>query len=306
MSTKIYNGYKISSEPLYLHQIQDLMEPVRDILSSTAQDAIAKETISMAFGLMDEEVARSMGYEVGKEEGENTRWQNSSKLSIAHSSLRDQIDEDAVKQRPNRFDPEVSLCVFTNQEGTYALLYTEGKKLKKVFEDVLGAQEFNYWNNTDHDEDVPYDLWEKRGQMWDEFLGNSTPAERGATLTLVSRNLIYYPHPILVYPKEGESEKDIPEDWIPDFDRRMRQLAMSMPQAQLPPDLLEEQKKSNSFSIISRHVRQLEKGEIPQFNKLLEELKRVMPKTYTMGQLRLSAEEIGETFGSKPPRSPKP
>ena len=306
MSTKIYNGYKISSEPLYLHQIQALMEPVRDILSSTAQDAIAKETISMAFGLMDEEVARSMGYEVGKEEGENTRWQNSSKLSIAHSSLRDQIEEDAVKQRPNRFDPEVSLCVFTSQEGTYALLYTEGKKLKKVFEDVLGAQEFNYWNNTDHDEDVPYDLWKKRGQMWDEFLGNSTPAERGATLTLVSRNLIYYPHPILVYPKEGESEKDIPEDWIPDFDRRMRQLAMSMPQAQLPPDLLEEQKKSNSFSIISRHIRQLEKGEIPQFNELLEELKRVMPRTYTMGQLRLSAEELGETFGSKPPRSPKP
>lgn len=306
MSTKIYNGYKISSEPLYLHQIQDLMEPVRDILSSTAQDAIAKETISMAFGLMDEEVARSMGYEVGKEEEENTRWKNSSKLSIANSSLRDQIDEDAIKQRPNRFDPEVSLCVFTSQEGTYALLYTEGKKLTKIFEDVLGAQEFNYWNNTDHDEDVPYDLWEKRGQMWDEFLGNSTPAERGATLTLVSRNLIYYPHPILVYPKEGESEKDIPEDWVPDFDLRMRQLAMSMPQAQLPPDLLEEQKKSNSFSIISRHIRQLEKGEIPQFNELLEELKRVMPRTYTMGQLRLSAEEIGETFGSKPPRSPRP
>lgn len=303
MSTKIYNGYKLSSDPLYLHQIQDMLDPVRGVLASEAHDTFAKQTISMAFEFMDSVVARAMGYKISPSQLEQEHaGRASSILGASYRRLADQIEEDSAKQRPNWLDPEVQLTVFTSQEGTYALLYTQGKHLTKVFDEILGAQEFNYWNNTDHDPDVPYDAWEKRGKLWDDLLGNSTPAESGATLTLVNKNLIHYPHPILSHTNEGE----IPPDWIPDFDKRMYRLALKMPQAQLPPDLAQKQKETNSLSISVRHITSLERGEVPQFNDILAELKNVMPRSYTFKQLRNSVQEVEQIFSSKPARSPRP
>lgn len=305
MSTKIYNGYKLASRPLFLHEINELLNPARQAMEKVALETLARTYLAQAFKIMDWHIVKNHGIEVSEFEGmPQYDWQTP--LSTGQFHVTDAITKDIKEQGQSYLDPESSVCVYTDRESTYALLFSAGREATAAFEKATGAQEFNYWNNTDAPDDIPYEEFRARGDVWDELLGRSgIPSSLGATFSLVNRSIMFLPIDSLL-DKEA-FDKEISEGMAPDFDRRVHTMALLTPAGMLPPNVRDELANTNSLSPAVSYLRSLEKGEVPAFNEMKNYLATILPRNYTLGQLRTQKSDIPtlDIFKSSP-RRPKP
>ena len=55
----------------------------------------------------------------------------------------------------------------------YAMLFTDQRKFKDLWEALPWVYPFAYYDNTDHPEDMTVKQWEARGRLWDKLLWNN-------------------------------------------------------------------------------------------------------------------------------------
>lgn len=295
MSTKIYNGYRLSDQDLTLWRINELLSPARQAMQQAAEIELFRTRVSQACHLLDQRVLRLAGYEITPHAGDRVD-DGHACLSTAFLAINDNIEEDRKKHRRNFLDPEASLSVFGDASGTYCLLYCESKAGREVFEQTLGCLEYNYWNNADEPDDVSKDEWDDRGRRWNDLLGPSgVPAAQGAAFELVPASLIWSVSPDAQVPETlgvADVESGLPLDLVGDIKQRAYRLALTQPAGQFPEDV----HKSSGLSAHMAYLRRLSNGEIPEFNEVRDKIAALLPQTYCLAALRESLEEAAQRF----------
>lgn len=295
MSTKIYNGYKLSDQELSLSGINKLLSSARQTMQHAAEVELFRTRVSRACHLLDQRVLRLAGYDITPHADDRVD-DGHACMSTVFLAINDSIEEDRKKQRRNFLDPEASLSVFGDTSGTYCLLYCESKSGLKVFEQTLGCSEYNYWNNSDPPDDVSESEWDERARRWNDLLGPSgVPAALGAAFELVPASLIWSVSPDVQVPATlgvDSDESGLPLDIVGDIKDRAHRLALTQPAGRFPEEVL----KTPGLSAHIAYMRRLSSGEIPEFNEVRDTIAALLPQTYCLAALRESTQDTTRRF----------
>ena len=302
MSTKIFNGYKLSDKELTLSQINQLLAPARSAMTEAAILSLFRAKVVSACALLDRRVLRLAGYDIPIEKDYDTSdW--STCLSAASLSISEKIEEDRRTGRRNHFDPSASVSLFSDSGGTVALLYSESRSGRDAFERALGCKEYNYWNNADEPDDVDAVEWASRGRRWDRLLGDTgVPAARGASFELVSDSLIWMAEPLPATTLGAATDDaDLPQDIVRSMQDRSYVLAVTQPESAFPKEV------SDSQGTVSRvrYLDQLRKGEITAFNAVRDRIASILPDSYPLAALREDAAATALRFAHLVPPPPR-
>lgn len=162
MSTKIYNGYRLTegTDPF------DFIQSLRQTIAPVRQNLDAQLLASLTVARIDK------------------AWINSESvpavpaLDAAHTWSRDQ---EALSSHTYGHDPyRFSLTVGKDaQTGRYHVLtFTEEPDLRDAFEAMAEVEEYGYWNNSDAPAYVTDEQWDERRSAWGRVLpGYSAPSE---------------------------------------------------------------------------------------------------------------------------------
>lgn len=171
MSTKIYNGYRLTAgtDPFtFIHTSRPALDHARD-------QADSHDLADRATRHLDNHLTRT---------GNTTL-----KHSALQQALHD-IDEQNGTARPGTRDDdpnslELSFGRDPDTGRTGVLLFTHSTHLRDAFDQLPEVEPYKYWNNTDQPADLTDHQWAKRREFWDRLLpGAGTPAESMLTWTL--------------------------------------------------------------------------------------------------------------------------
>jgi hypothetical protein len=140
-------------------------------------------------------------------------------LLLDTTRVMDRLDK-VVAASPRRLPGldvscEVSYLV-DDQDHTcfYLKVYSETSEYVSAVSSLAGAEDFSYWNNTDHPSEITEDLWQVRAATWARLLpGAGVPAERGLSY---STSYILAPSFAALFDRRDLTE------YIPSLDERAR------------------------------------------------------------------------------------
>ncbi len=214
MSTKIYNGYRISVGE---RGMAGRLREVRESLGVTRTRLYRTLVVGAACALVD---ATRLG-EDPRIDGRRVSLDGSALGSAAR--VIDELIEraEASARRDPEFDLGVSLTLVWGDDGQlYGLLYCERQEFVDAFTALDGVEAWPYWDNTEGPEDVSDEEWHERGATWNRLLGGGAPAEVGVTWSLNGAR------------DAGRAwfldERATIEEYIPERDARARGLARSI------------------------------------------------------------------------------
>jgi len=286
MSTKIYNAFKLSDKPLLIHEVNHLFDKVREPMAEKAHEMLNSKILRVAVAVMDKRIAVVNGY---KKDSHlfNDEVNKQSCIGYGHRSIIDEIEEDRIKNRRNCNDPYTNITVYSDENGTYACLFSEMNDIKKIFSQRLKTQDFSYWDNTDQPDNASDEEWQTRKETWENLFGDThTYSARGASFELVEKNIIHFTQKPIRYPDNPDDDlKQIPSELIKDKKERAIMLAMDQPEAE-PDDNVKEDLKKGRLALFMAHRRKLEKGDNPAFNAIVEKFMQLLPDTYSFAELR--------------------
>lgn len=175
MSTKIYNGFKITKNKtlLSLHEsFNNLRAPIKEIAHKVTAEAIARYAVFF--------IDRSM-IDTNKKQNEVDPPLMQSK------SLFMQRQQQVQMQRYK--DPDVDFqCEVTihpiDDDTILGISFTERPDIRNLLLEQDFIEEFCYWDNTDILDGVSEEDWKIRGDLWEKALGNNSPAMAGYTICL--------------------------------------------------------------------------------------------------------------------------
>lgn len=177
MSTKIYNGYRITGtdgrpDPFAL------TTDLRDVLLGIYRRTYTRTLAELACCQIDRVEW------VNRTPGDAMAALPDSPLWAAHAAIEEAaeiIEKKGRRVPPLDFQCEIQfLADSANPDGPiYALLYTEREDYRQEFESIAGVEFWGYWNNTDQPDDVTDAEWDERRQVWDRILGWDAPVTRG-------------------------------------------------------------------------------------------------------------------------------
>lgn len=173
MSTKIYNGFQITKGKTLL-SLQKNFNEFREKVREIAEEKTCRYLANHATFLMDS-VAFS-------DTPDNSR---DSYLVQAHVAL---MEEQREVRRSQQRNPAVDFqCEVTihpvNKDTVLGIIFSEQKD---IIDSLLAndwVEEFGYYDNADKPEDISEEDWTARGALWEEALGDKSPALSGFTIT---------------------------------------------------------------------------------------------------------------------------
>ena len=163
MSTKIYNGYRLTEGAdlwALVNRLRTQADIVRDELDQAALDKLS-----------------NAAFKPGQ-----TRKQTLYAALEVWEKLMAKLGENTYGHDPYRLE-----VVFLHDDVTglvLALLYCETPQLQEVWESQPEVEEYGYWDNTDWPEGMTEEEWNERGEAWDRALGWDAPVRRGLTFQL--------------------------------------------------------------------------------------------------------------------------
>lgn len=203
MSTKIYHGFRFRTRSLW--RVHDSMMSLRPVVRDAQRDCEADWLASSVADIIDREAL-----------GVSRKSRVGSPLSAARSELWDRQSE---MKKSGRRDPQVdfemTVSVLPFRKRVYGLLYAESRKLRKLFEDQDGIEDFAYWDSTDPPDDVDPREWGRRGSVWSEILAQDwigRPSGCGFAVEFATEAEM--PKPAILI------------DRLPDIEKRARRLAV--------------------------------------------------------------------------------
>lgn len=160
MSMKVYRAYRLKKS-------RDLWTMVNDIYAwgEITVKAAIMEAYSDFAGCVD------MGSDQYKEAlaayGDDTK----ARRNIAHEHVKNMYRENSTRPERSMYDFNVTVAVRQHKGRIYIVPYAD-MRMKNVLDFLKKddrLEDFCYWNNTDHPEEVPYEEWERRGKIWNDM-----------------------------------------------------------------------------------------------------------------------------------------
>ena len=191
MSTKIYNGYCLPKLTL-----EELMQGIAAMRKAVQASMLEKQWYRQT----ELAVKWADRYVLGKmPTTETDKWENYSPWSRGYCITSDLFRESVKKgTREPSDDYSASLQIIPTKDNMLVLVYCDDYRDNKQpnalelitktawFKDgTVALKPYAFWNNSDPDEDVSELEWKKRGNDWDEALGeHGIPAICGFAVQL--------------------------------------------------------------------------------------------------------------------------
>lgn len=168
MSTKIYNAYRIPKDVDILKKLKKIKELARDVIANEG-------------GLL--ELIHHYVISVAKEEYEKDPQNNAAKYAL-NENEKGKFDEywaEMVLEKENLspkkllIDIHFECSVFYGNRYWYIKFFPNNSIHYKLLENIedLGFEDFHYQNQGDPLDDIPYEEYQKRGDIWEILLESS-------------------------------------------------------------------------------------------------------------------------------------
>ncbi|QOT19409.1 hypothetical protein [Paenarthrobacter sp. YJN-5] len=168
MSTKIYNGYRLTegTDPFeFVARLRTVMDPARDSADAKLLASLYVRAIDSPW-FRGEPIQEGAGYAAWRE------WRKE----------QDSMGKMDRRHDPNEFGVEIGLDEVTGRH--LLLLISYNRDLTDAFTEIDGIEEYGYWNNTDdYPDGVTEADWEERKAAWNRVI------PRGGYTNLLTFNL---------------------------------------------------------------------------------------------------------------------
>jgi hypothetical protein len=224
MSTKIYNGYKLSIRNATLASLREFFAPIQAKVKKQCNASVATTLAEMCAEILDQRsIAESGGLSYHQRFSRHQAYVGGKSVDVwesplvqAHIILSDAyIKSKREGTRSPDFDFEFEVCFIPCGKATLALLYTEKEEFRKIWERHPKVRDYHYQNQTDRPRNVTAEQWRRRAKDWDVALldKGGLPASAGFTMSTFG----YYGLP---YPHAADVIKHIPS-----FEKRVQSIA---------------------------------------------------------------------------------
>jgi hypothetical protein len=204
MSTKIYNGYRLTS--MTLPELARWLHDIRRRLAREQARLIRAQLRTLAVFFCDTGVlatdpaawqqqllshAARTG-QIPTHLTADTFWRTSP-FSYALWTCADR--QEAVhqtQQRDPQYDWSAEACFFVEGEHLYATFYAEQPTYQEIWAAMPGVEPWPYWNNTDRPPDVSAREWAHRAAVWQRVMPG-VPLDRALHAVLVPANGVFQP-----------------------------------------------------------------------------------------------------------------
>jgi hypothetical protein len=183
MSIKLYNGYRLPN--LSALELKQFFDDFRAKLKVEAEDKFIKRLAKDFTELFD------LIY-LGNVKEENYKaWFKDDRLFHMDRYVIDNLKEMSIdnfgkiintRQRNHSYDFSCQVSIIPTENYILCQIFEDDSSFLKVWESMKGVEEFGYWDNTDHPNNVSDEAWDLRYQIWKVALNDfSAPAECGFT-----------------------------------------------------------------------------------------------------------------------------
>ena len=218
MSTKIYNGYKLPN--MSLLELHDFCMKLKKNIREELEKLYISKLSLLATNIIDN---IKLGFFTTDSVKEYFNNYNSKNKDTIIPSLAAEIYMHECRKRikvSNQRDPfsdfSFDVTFFPTANNILAITFTDQKTFREIWESQSNVEYYGYWNNTDPIDGISYEDWEKRGEEWDEVLGeDAVPALNGFTFDPIADNYPFF-----------STEKLV--EYQPDLEFRKNRLAIKI------------------------------------------------------------------------------
>lgn len=193
MSWRLYHGYRLPASTSIPALCRDLRRRAEPIYRELATEAVGLTALLLcADEASVEKVADAVSH--GQVKATTTRWCPTllSQAASIVDAVQERLRRPAALRVPAVFDLAFSVTFVADiveSEWTYALLYTDRRELREVWESTPGVEPWPWWNNTDGPDNLTEAEWSERGDVWRRVLGDDPPGHIGCSWEARYRDL---------------------------------------------------------------------------------------------------------------------
>lgn len=233
MSMTIYTGFKLKANTI--EEAYEIAEDFRLKANEIAEEETIKWIAREAAHLFDEAT-------LAGQEPELTR-----KVSEArYDFMRTSSEQDRKQSRDfSGVDMTSEIVIFPTDKGIVGILYTENSKIEDAWKSLPEVEDFSYWNNSDHPEDVLDEEWEERSRVWNKVFESrrgSIPSSalRGITITFTLNQ------------QQFLLDRELVNDFWPTMEERVGSMARGRVIKRITSQLAGNTSGSSSWSVYAR------------------------------------------------------
>lgn len=187
MSIKLYNLYRMKCDSLMESRL--FLESFREQAKLLAKKLVAITLAETTILTIDR---RACGFDQEYVCGVNNQTftvdETKSPIANYRNLFQDKFLESCVPyaSRSWPFDVQCSLTCIPHTDGRlYIMISSTYREYEKLLESFPGVEEFRYWNNSDHPDEISDAEWEYRRDTLDMIMPSGIPSNHGWTTDVV-------------------------------------------------------------------------------------------------------------------------
>jgi len=201
MSTKIYDGFKLSRRVNSLDKAFYMMQDLRKEARYVSEVETARMLAMHACCIYDDHTV--FGTPVGK-----------SPLQAARDAIDNDLEDAAKIRRKSYYDLEFGVALgVTNDKTVIGILYSTNPEMRKLLLNHPDVMDYGYWDDSDEPDNVTSKDWAKRRGHWNEVLRDGIPAQE-------MFNITFHPEYVLPYVEKEDVAKQLVT-----FEKRLQRVA---------------------------------------------------------------------------------
>lgn len=322
MSTKIYNGYKLTNPPKNLKEVRDILFKfkeqamayyrkkyyglvARDIVR-IYDDAVVLKEVDYAFPhFTDDKIIETI--------------HDQNKYSSIWGAVTKAVDRRAniFRKQPSRshdffqYEFYCNIIILPCNEQVFLMMFTEERGIQDIFDKMEDIEEYPYWDNSDQPDGMTWEEWKERGVEWDEALGTGVPSQNGFGIDIIDGT--FY---VQIYPgyKAGPNIPGAIDEilkYILEFDKRVYRLTRIIMGKEWHVENAEEIKKkvsegAGSFYAVHSMFEDFYKKETERVSKKKAEIAEILKEDFTKEDLEMKCQAIVEFYNVKREKREEP
>lgn len=160
MSTKIYNGFRLTISDLF--EIHNEIENWKDELKPMITAQLARVLGSKAASHHDEH------FFVKTSEEQAEKAQDAMMAAFINVIERQELSNTTGSREPI-VDMNFDLFLFPHNDQVFGIVDCEQMEFVRAWFDKDFVQDFSYWNGADGPEDISPEEWKSRGAIWEKI-----------------------------------------------------------------------------------------------------------------------------------------
>lgn len=178
MSTKIYNGFRLTREDISLSEFHSMCNRLQKRMLKIAKLNYNRSILEEAIHEFDNNYTNDP--------------ENAPSILDCIKVSSNHIREDLKGPYASVYDYGCSVTIFPakvhNQQYTVGILHTQVEEFRKMWFEQNTIAEFGYWNSADRPDEISATEWAHRESVWKKALpGVGIPASSGYNRVLVDR-----------------------------------------------------------------------------------------------------------------------